>query len=84
MKKLLTIGLVAIIGSGALYAGEFENKFEMMKSRIDTKLAKFKGNSVATEFLNKKLACIKAGKSVGDLKACKKKYHPKALKKLVK
>ena len=83
MNKLLSLALVTVVGSGALYAGDFEKKYEMMDSRIHSKMEKYKGNASAQDFLNKKLDCVKAGKSVGDLKACKKKYHPKALKKLL-
>ena len=84
MKKLLSLVLVVMIGSSILYAGAFEKKYEMMDSRIHSKMEKYKGNSAAQEFLANKLACIKSSKSVKDLKVCKKTYHPKALKKLVK
>jgi hypothetical protein len=84
MKRLLALAIVTVVGSGALYAGAFEKKYEMMDSRIHSKMEKYKGNSMAQEFLAKKLACVKTSKSVKDLKVCKKTYHPKALKKLVK
>jgi len=84
MKKILSLTLISMVTSGALYAGEFEKKFEMMYSRIKNKMEKYVGNQVAQDFLNKKLSCVKASKTLDDLKACKKKYHPKSLKKLVK
>ena len=83
MKKILNFALVFTMGSSALYAGGFEKRFEMMNSRIHTKMEKYKSNAAAQEFLNKKLSCVKAAKSEADLKACKKKFHPKDLKKLL-
>ena len=84
MKKVITLTLASIVASSALYAADFGKKFEMMDSRIKSKMEKFKGNDAAQDFLSKKLACIKQGKTVADLKACKNKFHPKDLKKLVK
>ena len=84
MKKLLILTIILVMSGVALNAGGFEKKFEMMDSRIHSKMDKFKGNANAQDFLNKKLACIKAAKTVKDLKACKTKFHPKDLKKLVK
>ena len=84
MKNLLKLTLVSVLVSTALYAGEFEKKSEMMQSRIASKAEKYKDNAAAQEFLSKKMSCVKAGKTVADLKACKKKYHPKDLKKIVK
>jgi len=83
MKKIITATVATLIVASSLNAGAFEKKYEMMDSRIHSKMEKYTGNSAAQEFLNKKLKCVKAGKSVEDLKACKKKYHPKALKKLL-
>jgi hypothetical protein len=83
MKKLLSLTLIGIVGSGMLYAGEFEKKFEMMNSRIHFKIKRYKNNVAAQDFLTKKLACIKNAKSIDDLKACKKQFHPKTLKKLL-
>jgi len=84
MKKLISVSLVAMVAGSSLFAGDFENKLEMMKSRIDTKMEKLSGNSVAIDFLNKKLVCVKAAHSVSDLKSCKKEFHPKRLKSLIK
>jgi hypothetical protein len=83
MKRLLILTIILVMSGVALNAGGFEKKFEMMDSRIHSKMDKFKGNADAQDFLNKKLACIKKAKSIGDLKACKKEFHPKALKKLL-
>jgi outer membrane murein-binding lipoprotein Lpp len=84
MKKVISTTLVAAVLGTALYAGAFEDKKEMMNSRIKSKMEKFKSISAAQDFLEKKLACVNKGKTVADLKACKKEFHPKALKKLVK
>ncbi len=84
MKKVLIGTIAGVLIVTALNAGEFEKKYEMMDSRIHSKMEKYKGNSAAQEFLAKKLSCVKAAKNVAELKDCKEKYHPKDLKKLVK
>ncbi len=84
MKKTISLIIASMIASGIAVAGEFEDKYEMMDSRIKSKMEKYKANDAAQDFLNKKLDCVKASKAVADLKVCKKKFHPKALKKLVK
>lgn len=79
MKKIIALALAC----AALYASGFEKRHEMMDSRIHSKMEKFKGNAKAQEFLGKKLDCVKASKNEADLKACKKKFHPKDLKAIV-
>ena len=83
MKKILIGTVLGILTVSALNAGEFEKKLEMMDSRIHSKMEKYKGNAAAEDFLKKKLECVKAAKNEEDLKACKAKYHPKDLKKIV-
>lgn len=83
MKKIIIGTVTILVFITTLNAGAFEKKYEMMDSRIHSKMEKYQGNEAAQDFLTKKLACVKAGKTVEDLKACKKKYHPKDLKKLV-
>ena len=83
MKKIIITTIATLIVASSLNAGAFEKRYEMMDSRIHSKMERYAGNSAAQEFLKKKLECVKAGKTVEDLKACKKKYHPKALKKLL-
>lgn len=84
MKTILGITILTIMVSSSVLAGGFSDRYEMMNSRIHSKMDKLKNNVAAQDFLNKKLDCIKASKVEGDLKVCKKKYHPKALKKLIK
>ncbi len=84
MRKILIGTIATVLTVTALNAGEFEKKYEMMDSRINSKIEKYQGNAAAQDFLSKKLACVKAAKNVTDLKNCKTKYHPKDLKKLVK
>ncbi len=84
MKKVVLSVVIVLLVLTSLHAGEFEKKYEMMDSRIHSKMDKYKGNAAAQDFLTKKLACVKAAKTVADLKACKAKYHPKDLKKIVK
>lgn len=79
MKKIVALAL----GCLALYAGGFEKRYEMMDSRIHSKMEKFQGNAKAQEFLNNKLNCVKASKTEDDLKSCKKKFHPKDLKAII-
>jgi hypothetical protein len=84
MKKSIftLLGLFVVIT--ALNAGGFEERYEMMESRIKNKMEKLKDNPKAHDFLAQKLACIKAATTEDGLKACKEKYHPKELKKLIK
>ncbi len=84
MKKLITGTIVTFIVTTSLNAGGFEKRFEMMDSRIHSKMEKYSNNPKAMEFLNTKLDCIKAATIEKDLKSCKKKYHPKTLKKILK
>ena len=70
MTGKYSLALIAVVGSGTLLANGFEKKYEMMDSRIHSKMEKYKGNQAAQDFLNKKLICIKNGKTVDDLKAC--------------
>jgi len=83
MKKLITIALISGIIATSMYAGGFDKRFEMMKSRIETKMQKLNGNSDAQKFLTNKLTCIKTAHTELELKECKKKFHPKMLKKLL-
>jgi hypothetical protein len=83
MKKVFIGAIAGLIVATALNAGEFEKKSEMMESRINSKMEKYKGNSAALDFLTKKMTCVKDAKTVDDLKNCKEKYHPKDLKKIV-
>ena len=84
MKKLVIVATVISITLSSLNAGGFEKRFKMMDSRIKSKMEKYKDNAKAMEFLNNKLSCIKMAKDEKSLKGCKKKFHPKTLKKIVK
>jgi len=83
MKKLITIALLSGIIATSMHAEGFDKRFEMMKSRIETKMQNLNGNLDAQKFLTDKLTCIKTAKTENELKECKKKFHPKILKKLL-
>lgn len=84
MIKIIALASALLISGGALYADDaFEKRYQMMDSRIHSKMDKFKGNAEAQKFLETKLACVKASKTEADLKACKKKHSPKELKAIV-
>ena len=83
MKRISTVIIATLIVTVALNAGGFEKRFKMMESRIQNKMEKVKGNAKAVEFLNQKLECVKAASDEASLKDCKKKFHPKAFKKLM-
>jgi len=83
MIKKITLALVLFVAGNTLYADGFQKRYQMMDTRIHSKMDKFKGNAEAQKFLEAKLACVKASKTEGDLKACKKKHSPKELKAIV-
>lgn len=84
MKKSLIITATCIAFTATtLSADGFTKRYDMMESRIKTKMEKFASNQEAQKFLKTKLECVKASKTEADLKNCKKKYHPKDLKKIL-
>jgi hypothetical protein len=80
MKKIVTATIATLMVVSALNAGGFEKRSKMMESRIKARMETFSGHTAKTDFLNKKLACVKAASDVASLKACKKKFHPKTFK----
>jgi len=62
MNKFIVSSLLIGIMGSLSYAGSFEDRSEMMKSRIKSKMEKYIDNKSAQNFLNEKLDCVEIQK----------------------